>query len=84
MDNDKQIDPASDTVDSRRRELIKHALFGAGAVGLKALATGLPISLFTRPVEAWAEDTGAAPLPCADATKAQYLILSTSSGRRPR
>jgi hypothetical protein len=68
-------------VDHQRRELFKRTLFGAGYVGLKALATGLPISLFTRSVESWAQDAGdttAAPT-CADATKAQYLILSTSS-----
>src|SRR5262249_49070904 len=75
------MDDAEAGIDQRRRELFKRTLFGAGYVGLKALATGLPISLFTRSVEAWAQDasdTSAAPT-CVDATKAQYLILSTSS-----
>lgn len=74
-------------VDRRRRALLHATLFGAGAVGLRALATGLPISLFTRAPEAWAADAdagagpgGAAAATCAvDAAKAQYLIVSTSS-----
>jgi hypothetical protein len=44
-------------------------------------ATGLPLTLFTRPIRSWADDAGAAAAApaCADPTKAQYLILSTSS-----
>ncbi len=57
-----------------RRDVLGRVLFGAGAVGLKAMATGLPIWAFTRPVRAWAQEQ----YTCSDKTKAQYLILSTS------
>jgi len=74
------MDDANDAnTDLQRRQLLKRTLFGAGYVGLRALATGLPISILSRPVESWAQDAGAAVPTCADATKAQYLILSTSS-----
>jgi hypothetical protein len=64
-----------------RRELLHRVLFGAGAVGLKALATGLPAWMFTRAPEAWAQEPGA--YACADKNKAQYLIISTSSAGDP-
>jgi Protein of unknown function (DUF1501) len=58
-----------------RRDLILKALFGGGVLGLRALATGLPLSFLARPRHALAD-----PLfTCGDKTKAQYLILSTSS-----
>lgn len=63
-----------------RRQLIQHALFGAGLLGLRSLATGLPISLLARPREALAEET---PPVCADKAAAQYLILSTSEAGDP-
>jgi hypothetical protein len=65
----------------KRRELIEKAIFGAGAIGARALASGLPAWMLTRPVEAWAADADAGM--CADKAKAQYLIVSTSSAGDP-
>jgi hypothetical protein len=39
-----------------RRKLLFSTMFGAGAVGLRALATGLPVSFFTGIKEAKAAD----------------------------
>jgi hypothetical protein len=64
-----------------RRELIEKAIYGAGFVGLRALATGVPAWMLTRPVQAWAADAAAGT--CADKGKAQYLIISTSSAGDP-
>jgi hypothetical protein len=61
-----------------RRSLLKKTLFGAGTFGLRALATGLPASFLARPLVARAED-----LACADKSRAQYLILSTSAQGDP-
>ncbi len=66
-------------MDATRRQLLLNGLFGAGGVGLRALATGLPVSLFARPIEAWADDA----LKCGNQAKAQYLIISTSSSGDP-
>jgi hypothetical protein len=59
-----------------RREGLLTTLFGAGYVGLRALATGLPAWYLLNPHKATAQD-----LQCVLAAKAnaQYLILSTSS-----
>jgi hypothetical protein len=56
------------------------ALFGAGHVGLRALATGLPAWFLVNPRSATAE-----ALDCAIVAKEklQYLILSTSSAGDP-
>ncbi|HEY2899709.1 MAG TPA: DUF1501 domain-containing protein [Polyangia bacterium] len=62
-----------------RRELLLRTLFGAGYVGLRALATGLPLSFLLRPREALADGT----FQCADKSKAQYLILSSSFNGDP-
>ena len=51
------------------------ALFGAGAVGLRALATGLPVSFLMNPKLAFADYQ---PPVCFSKDKAQYLILNTS------
>jgi hypothetical protein len=62
-----------------RRELLMQALFGTGLVGLRSLATGLPISFLLNPRKAVAaEATG-----CASNTAAQYLIFSTSGQGDP-
>ncbi len=63
-----------------RREALLAALFGGGYIGLRALATGLPISYLLNPRKATAQD-----LQCAiDAKdKLQYLIVSTSSNGDP-
>jgi hypothetical protein len=59
-----------------RRSALMTTLFGAGWMGLRALATGLPVSFLMNPRKALA-DTGNGPA-CADASKAQYIIFQTS------
>src|SRR5882672_8145441 len=55
-------------------------LFGAGYVGLRALATGLPASFLLNPRRALA----APPLPmCGSSAKAQYVIFHTSGSGDP-
>ena len=61
-----------------RRSLIKKTVFGAGTLGLKALATGLPAAFVSRPLDAYAQD-----FTCSDKAKAQYLIIATSSAGDP-
>jgi hypothetical protein len=56
-----------------RRQLLLSALAGSGLVGLRALATGLPISFLLDPKSARA---GGA---CAGSAGAQFLILSMSA-----
>jgi hypothetical protein len=64
----------------RRRDALMTTLFGAGGVGLRALATGLPAWFIANPRSASAQS-----LQCAiDARdKLQYLILSASSNGDP-
>ncbi len=52
-------------------------LFGAGLIGLRGLATGLPVSLLMSPRRVLADT------PPATCTAPQYIILSTSSGGDP-
>ena len=68
------------TTDPTKRRFIRNSLYGAGLLGLRALASGLPISLLANPHKASA-DTGACP-PNA-VTAPQYLILATSGGGDP-
>lgn len=56
-----------------RRRLLQGTLAGAGLIGLRAMATGLPISFLLDPKSVRAQDA------CGDATGAQYLILSMSA-----
>lgn len=63
-----------------RRDWLKQSLLGCGLLGLRAAATGLPVSLLANPRRALAED--ALPV-CADKTKAQYVIFATSSQGDP-
>ena len=61
-----------------RRKMILSTLFGAGGVGLRALATGLPASFLADPRRALADLPGCAP------DQAQFIIFSTSAaGERP-
>ena len=61
-----------------RRDALRTALLGAGSLGLRALATGLPVSLLTASEEAIAAGT------CSlDMAKAQFIILSTSGSGDP-
>jgi hypothetical protein len=71
--------PARPLDELTRRQLVLRTLFGGGLLGLRALATGLPLgflSTLARPRAALAADA-MAPV-CADKSKAQYLILSSS------
>lgn len=63
-----------------RREALLTGLFGAGAVGLRALATGLPAWFIANPRRATAQS-----LQCAITAqdKLQYLIVSVSSNGDP-
>jgi hypothetical protein len=65
------------TVITRRRALLG-ALFGGGAIGLRALATGLPASLLLDPRRALADPP---PPPAKDL--AQYILFATSAGGDP-
>jgi hypothetical protein len=60
-----------------RRQALLSTLFGAGYVGLRALATGLPASLLLNPRRAFADGT------CSDKSKAQFIILATSGNGDP-
>src|SRR5213075_1175238 len=66
------------TMKHGRRDLLRTTLFGAGGLGLRALATGLPVSFLARPLAARADD-----YLCLDKNRAQYLILSASSAGDP-
>jgi hypothetical protein len=63
-----------------RRDSLRAALFGGGYLGLRALATGLPLYFLRDPARATAQD-----LECAIMAKEklQYLILSASSQGDP-
>jgi hypothetical protein len=65
------------TIFSRRHALLA-TLFGAGGLGLRALATGLPSSFLANP-----RRTLAAGGPCATPQRAQYFIFSTSAAGDP-
>jgi hypothetical protein len=62
-----------------RRKALMSTLFGAGYIGLRALATGIPASVLLQARRAGAE---AAPM-CVDRSKAQFLILNTSGNGDP-
>ncbi len=61
-----------------RRQFLLSTIFGAGYVGLRTLATGLPASLLLNPRKAFAD--GSTP-PCAG--KAQFVIFNTSGAGDP-
>ena len=62
-----------------RRKVLLDALFGAGWLGLRSLATGIPMAILANPRKASAQ---AAPA-CAANPNAQYLLLSASSNGDP-
>jgi len=63
----------------KRRDALLTTLFGAGCIGLRALATGLPAWFIANPKQANADS-----LQCAlDAAKLQSLIVSVSSNGDP-
>jgi hypothetical protein len=63
-----------------RRKALMSTLFGAGYVGLRALATGIPAAVLMKGRHAFAD--GAAPT-CANKDKAQFIILNTSGNGDP-
>ena len=63
-----------------RRDALLSTLLGAGWVGLRALATGLPASFLLNPRRALAQTAGPA---CATQSKAQYIIFQTSGNGDP-
>jgi hypothetical protein len=69
-----------DAISFSRRQALRTALLGGGYLGLRALATGLPISFLRDPSRASAQD-----LQCTIDAKdnLQYLILSASSSGDP-
>ncbi|HEY0255417.1 MAG TPA: hypothetical protein VGC41_28000, partial [Kofleriaceae bacterium] len=58
--------------------MLRTALFGAGFLGLRSLATGIPTAILARGPRAFADT-----LPTNDAAKAQYVILATSGQGDP-
>jgi len=56
-----------------RRDLLVSTLFGAGYVGLRSVATGLPVSVLLDPRRAFADGN----VPCTPGS-AQFVILNTS------
>ena len=62
-----------------RRKALMSALFGAGYVGLRALATGIPASVLLKGRRAFADGTAA----CVNKSKAQFIILNTSGNGDP-
>ncbi|HET7867613.1 MAG TPA: DUF1501 domain-containing protein [Burkholderiaceae bacterium] len=67
-------------MDKRRRHLLMSGLFGAGHVGLRAMATGVPAWFLANPLKATAQDLACA---LSNAGRAQFLIASTSSAGCP-
>jgi hypothetical protein len=63
-----------------RRDALLSTLFGAGYVGLRALATGLPAALLLDPRRALADSP---PPACASSQKAQFIIFNTSGNGDP-
>jgi hypothetical protein len=62
-----------------RRKVLMSSLFGAGYVGLRSLVTGIPAAVLLGGRDALAD----AAATCGDQSKAQFIILSTSSSGDP-
>ena len=62
-----------------RRQALLSTLLGTGAVGLRALATGLPVSFLLNPRRALADVPEAGPCP----SNAQFIIFNTSGNGDP-
>src|SRR5450755_488865 len=58
-----------------RRQALLSTLFGTGMLGLRALATGLPVSFLLTPRRALADVPASG---CPDPSKAQFIIFNTS------
>lgn len=61
-----------------RRKLLSSTLFGAGLLGLRSLATGIPTTLLAGGPQAFAD-----AMACGDPARAQYVILATSGSGDP-
>ncbi len=63
------------TLNIKRRSLLMSTLFGAGYIGLRSLATGIPAGILLGGRKALADGAANA---CASGSKAQYFVMSTS------
>jgi hypothetical protein len=63
------------TIQIKRRSLLMSTLFGAGYIGLRSLATGIPAGILLGGRKALADSAASA---CANNAKAQYWVMSTS------
>jgi hypothetical protein len=63
-----------------RRQALLSTLFGTGMVGLRALATGLPVSFLLSPRRALADMPASG---CPDPSKDQFIIFNTSGQGDP-
>ena len=61
-----------------RRRLLYDALFGAGLLGLRSLATGIPLAVLADPRKASAQSVA-----CASNPQAQYILVSSSVNGDP-
>jgi hypothetical protein len=61
-----------------RRQLLLSTLLGAGYVGLRSLATGLPVSFLLNPRRALADTTKS-----CESSKAQFVIFASSGNGDP-
>jgi len=66
------------TMHQSRRQLLLETLFGAGLLGLRSLATGIPLAVLANPRRAAAQAAG-----CASNPAAQYILLSSSANGDP-
>jgi hypothetical protein len=67
-------------MDMKRRSALMSGLFGAGHVGVRAMATGLPAWFLANPLAARAQDMSCA---ISNMAKAQFLVVSASSAGCP-
>src|SRR5258708_37567026 len=62
-----------------RRNILSTTLFGAGYIGLRALATGIPAAVLMKGRKGFAD----AAATCGNASKAQFFIMHTSGNGDP-
>jgi len=64
-------------MDASRRRFLTRTLFGAGLLGLRSLATGIPLSILANPRRALAAGS------CPSSSAAQYILFSSSASGDP-
>jgi len=64
-------------MDESKRRFLRNSLYGAGFLGLRALATGIPMGILANPHKARAD------VPPSCGASPQYLILATSGSGDP-